>query len=262
MQELIEIPKDLSSLDGPSLVLGIATTQEEVEAVQRLRYDVYTTEMGVHFPDAIDGRDVDHFDQFCQHLVVMDTKEDLVVGTYRILTPENAVKAGGFYSESEFELTQMEHLRAELSECGRSCTHPDYRDGAVIMLLWSGLAQFLRYHNLRYLFGCASVSLLDEGVQASRVWQLAKQQMQEYADQPRVTPHEPYPIDLLEAKVSGDSERVRQSRMPALIKGYLKIGARICGEPAWDKDFNAVDYPVIVDIENMDRRYRRHFGFD
>ena len=262
MQELIEIPKDLSSLDGPSLVLGIATTQEEVEAVQRLRYDVYTTEMGVHFPDAIDGRDVDHFDQFCQHLVVMDTKEDLVVGTYRILTPENAVKAGGFYSESEFELTQMEHLRAELSECGRSCTHPDYRDGAVIMLLWSGLAQFLRYHNLRYLFGCASVSLLDEGVQASRVWQLAKQQMQEYADQPRVTPHEPYPIDLLEAKVSGDSERVRQSRMPALIKGYLKVGARICGEPAWDKDFNAVDYPVIVDIENMDRRYRRHFGFD
>jgi putative hemolysin len=262
MQELIEIPKDLSSLDGPSLVLGIATTQEEVEAVQRLRYDVYTTEMGVHFPDAIDGRDVDHFDQFCQHLVVMDTKEDLVVGTYRILTPENAVKAGGFYSESEFELTQMEHLRAELSECGRSCTHPDYRDGAVIMLLWSGLAQFLRYHNLRYLFGCASVSLLDEGGQASRVWQLAKQQMQEYADQPRVTPHEPYPIDLLEAKVSGDSERVRQSRMPALIKGYLKIGARICGEPAWDKDFNAVDYPVIVDIENMDRRYRRHFGFD
>lgn len=262
MQELIEIPKDLSSLDGPSLVLGIATTQEEVEAVQRLRYDVYTTEMGVHFPDAIDGRDVDHFDQFCQHLVVMDTKEDLVVGTYRILTPENAVKAGGFYSESEFELTQMEHLRAELSECGRSCTHPDYRDGAVIMLLWSGLAQFLRYHNLRYLFGCASVSLLDEGVQASRVWQLAKQQMQEYADQPRVTPHEPYPIDLLEAKVSGDSERVRQSRIPALIKGYLKIGARICGEPAWDKDFNAADYPVIVDIENMDRRYRRHFGFD
>ena len=262
MQELIEIPKDLSSLDGPSLVLGIATTQEEVEAVQRLRYDVYTTEMGVHFPDAIDGRDVDHFDQFCQHLVVMDTKEDLVVGTYRILTPENAVKAGGFYSESEFELAQMEHMRAELSECGRSCTHPDYRDGAVIMLLWSGLAQFLRYHNLRYLFGCASVSLLDGGVQASRVWQLAKQQMQEYADQPLVTPHEPYPIDLLEAKASDDSERVRQSRMPALIKGYLKIGARICGEPAWDKDFNAVDYPVIVDIENMDRRYRRHFGFD
>ena len=261
MQELIEIPKDLSSLDGPSLVLGIATTQEEVEAVQRLRYDVYTTEMGVHFPDAIDGRDVDHFDQFCQHLVVMDTKEDLVVGTYRILTPENAVKAGGFYSESEFELTQMEHLRAELSECGRSCTHPDYRDGAVIMLLWSGLAQFLRYHNLRYLFGCASVSLLDEGVQASRVWQLAKQQMQEYADQPRVTPHEPYPIDLLEAKVSGDSERVRQSRMPALIKCYLNIGARICGEPAWDKDFNAVDNPVIVAIENMDPRYRRHFSF-
>ena len=65
MQELIEIPRDLSTIDGPSLVLGIATSQEEVEAVQRLRYDVYTKEMGVHFPDAIDGRDVDHFDPFC-----------------------------------------------------------------------------------------------------------------------------------------------------------------------------------------------------
>ncbi|CAM5193230.1 hypothetical protein OURE66S_01347 [Oligella ureolytica] len=89
----------------------------------------------MHFPEAIDGRDVDHFDQFCQHLIVMDTKENLVVGTYRILTPEKSVEAGGFYSESEFELSQMEHLRSELSECGRSCTHPDYRDGAVIMLL-------------------------------------------------------------------------------------------------------------------------------
>ncbi|CAM5193041.1 GNAT family N-acetyltransferase [Oligella ureolytica] len=260
MQELIEIPKDLSSIDGPSLVLGIATTQEEVEAVQRLRYDVYTNEMGVHFPEAIDGRDVDHFDQFCQHLIVMDTKENLVVGTYRILTPEKSVEAGGFYSESEFELSQMEHLRSELSECGRSCTHPDYRDGAVIMLLWSGLAQFMRYHNLQYLFGCASVSLMDDGVQAARVWQLAQQQMREYADQPVVTPLQPYPLELLEAKADG--ERVRQSRMPALIKGYLKIGARICGEPAWDKDFNTVDFPVIVDVENMDRRYRRHFGFD
>lgn len=260
MQELIEIPRDLSTIDGPSLVLGIATSQEEVEAVQRLRYDVYTKEMGVHFPDAIDGRDVDHFDQFCKHLIVMDTKENLAVGTYRILTPEKAVEAGGYYSESEFELSQMVHLRPQLSECGRSCTHPDYRDGAVIMLLWGGLAQFMRYHNLRYLFGCASVSLLDGGVQAAQVWQLAKQQIEEYADLPMVAPHEPYPIELLEEKADG--ERVRHSRMPALIKGYLKIGARICGEPAWDKDFNAVDFPVIVDVENMDRRYRRHYGFD
>ena len=260
MQELIEIPKDLRDIDGPSLVLGIATTQEEVEAVQRLRYDVYTKEMGVHFPDAIDGRDVDRFDEFCEHLVVMDTKENLVVGTYRILTPEKAVEAGGFYSDSEFELGPMEYLRSELSECGRSCTHPDYRDGAVIMLLWGGLAQFMRYYNLRYLFGCASVSLMDEGVQASRVWQLAKQQMQEHAEQPAVSPHLPYPIELLEAKADGGP--VRQSRMPPLIKGYLKVGARICGEPAWDKDFNTVDFPVIVDIENMDHRYRRHFGFD
>lgn len=260
MQELIEIPKDLSNLDGPSLVLAVATTQEEVEAIQRLRYNVYTEEMGVHFPNAVDGRDVDHFDDFCQHLLVVDAKEDKVVGTYRVLTPEKAVEAGGFYSESEFDLAEMVHLRSELSECGRSCTHPDYRDGAVIMLLWSGLAQFLRLNNLRYLFGCASVSLLDGGVQAAQVWQFSKQQMAEQADLPQVTPHEPYPLERLEAL--GNSERISQSRMPALIKGYLKLGARICGEPAWDKDFNAVDFPVIVDIENMDRRYRRHFGFE
>ena len=104
------------------------------------------------------------------------------------------------------------------------------------------------------------MSLLDGGVQAAQVWQLAKQQFEEYAGLPMVTPHEPYPLELLEAKADG--ERVRKSRMPALIKGYLKIGARICGEPARDKDFNAVDFPVIVDVENMDRRYRRHYGFD
>ena len=261
MLELIEIPKDLGSLDGPTLVLGIATTQEEVEAVQRLRYDVYTKEMNVRFPDATNGLDVDRFDEFCKHLVVMDTSKDLVVGTYRILTPQKAVEAGGFYSESEFELGPMESLRSELSECGRSCTHPDYRDGAVIMLLWSGLAQFLRYYNLRYLFGCASVSLMDGGMQAAHVWQLAKQQIQEHADKPMVKPLLPYSIESLE-KMADDDERVLESRMPALIKGYLKIGARICGEPAWDKDFNTADFPVIVDVENMDLRYRRHFGFD
>lgn len=255
MRELLRTP----SSDNPNergLVLGIATTPEEIEALQRLRFDIYTQEMGAVFPDAVDGVDKDRFDVFCEHLMVCDARTDQVVGTYRIMSPDNAIKAGGYYSESEFDLSQLAGIRSELTECGRSCTHPDYRSGAAIMLLWTGLAQYLRMNNYRYMLGCASVSLADGGIQAAEVWRAAKQEKELHPDLPYIRPLQPYPLENLE-KFNSVDEKVK---IPPLIKGYLKIGARICGEPAWDKDFNAADFPVIIDSLSMDPRYRKHFG--
>ncbi|MFQ6689238.1 GNAT family N-acetyltransferase [Bordetella pertussis] len=231
----------------------MARTAEEVEQIQRLRYDVFTEDMGAVFPQAQDGVEQDRFDQWCEHLMVRELDTGRVVGTYRILTPEKAREAGGYYSESEFDLSGLGALREQLVEVGRSCTHADYRNGAVIMLLWSGLAEYLRRGGYEYVLGCASVSLRDDGVTAAEVWRNVARHLDDPA-LPRVRPLHRYPIERLNSTLP--------ARVPPLIKGYLKLGAKVCGEPAWDPDFNAADFPVLLSMAGMDERYRRHFGLD
>ncbi|MBB5213781.1 GNAT family N-acyltransferase [Parapusillimonas granuli] len=236
------------------LVMGLARGAEDLEAIQRLRYQVFTEEMNAVFPDAADGLDADRYDPWCEHFMVKEAHTGRVVGTYRLLTPANARKAGGYYSESEFDLSGLGAIREQVVEVGRSCTHPDYRNGAAIMLLWSGIAGMMHRSGFRYLLGCASVSLRDDGVTAAEVWRMVKRGLEGASGIPRVTPHHRYPVECLDSALP--------ARIPPLIKGYLKLGATICGEPAWDPDFNTADFPVLLDIRDMEERYRRRFGLD
>lgn len=237
---------------APGLAVGLANSADEIEQAQRLRFQVFSEEMGVVFPDARAGLDEDHYDRWCEHLLVTETATGRVVGTYRILTPEGAARAGGYYSESEFDLSGLAPIRSELVEFGRSCTHADYRGGAAIMLLWSGLAEFLRRGNHRYVLGCASVSLRDDGVAAAEVYRSVAEHIAA-AGEMRVHPLHGLPIERLGVGAG-------RVRIPPLIKGYLKLGARVCGEPAWDPDFNTVDFPMLLSVQRMNERYRRHFG--
>jgi len=236
-----------------ALAVGLARSWDEVRQAQRLRYEVFTEDMGAVFPTACDGIDEDRFDPWCEHLIVRDLDNDRVVGTYRILGPEQARLAGGYYSESEFDLAGLAPIRNELVEFGRSCTHRDYRSGAVIMLLWSGLAEFLRRSGHRYVFGCASVSLRDDGATAAGVYRSVASHI-EAARELRVRPLHRLPVERLDCNLP--------TRVPPLIKGYLKAGARVCGEPAWDADFNTADFPMLLSIDALDNRYRRHFGLE
>lgn len=243
-------PVGLAPAASTVLAVGIATSAEEIEQAQRLRYQVFTQDLGVVFPDARDGLDEDRFDAWCKHLLVRELNTGRVVGTYRILTPEAARQAGAYYSESEFDLSGLSAIRGGLVEFGRSCTHADYRNGAAIMLLWSGLAEFLRRGDYRYVLGCASVSLRDDGAAAAEVYRSVAAQADEAL---RVAPLHRLPIERL-------GEGVGRARIPPLIKGYLKLGARVCGEPAWDPDFHAADFPMLLSVNSMDARYRKHFG--
>ena len=260
MLELARIQSDAipgeawPSLPTSGLVMGLARTNEELEAIQRLRYNVFTEEMNAVFPDAVDGLDCDRFDPWCEHLMVKEIDSGRVVGTYRLMTAANARKAGGYYSESEFDLGGLGTIRDNLVEVGRSCTHADYRSGSVIMLLWSGVARLVDSIGARYVLGCASVSLRDDGITAAEVWRAARKAIQSKPDLPIVTPRYRYPTERLDSTFP--------ARVPPLIKGYLKLGATICGEPAWDPDFNTADFPVLLDMTCMDSRYRRHFGLD
>lgn len=236
----------------PKLSVGLATHQDEILEAQRLRYRVFAGEMGAKLPSRIPGVDEDIFDRWCEHLVVRDDNSGEVVGTYRILSPVNARRVG-YYSEGEFDLTRLQHLRPRLVEIGRSCVHPDYRTGATIALLWGGLSHYMQANGYDYLMGCASISMADGGHGAASLYhRLARGEDSHLSPlEYRVFPRCPLPLAALRQDAPAE--------LPPLIKGYLRAGAWICGEPAWDPDFNTADLPILMPMARVAGRYAKHF---
>lgn len=246
-------PQLWAAVTEPGLHIRLVQSKSELREVQRLRFDVFSHEMQASFPSAHEGLDQDELDPWCAHFMVIDEAHDQVVGTYRLLTPENAQAVGGYYTESEFDLSPLASYRTQMVEVGRSCIHPDYRNGLAIRLLWSAIANLMRQLNYRYLLGCASVSLLDQGQTAAQVWRHVRAQVGQNGV-PELQPLHPYPLASL-------AQHTAAVRLPPLIKGYLNLGAHICGAPAWDPDFNTADFPILFDLERMTTRYQRLFGF-
>jgi len=233
------------------LTLSLATTPEEIREVQRLRYKVFIETLGLSALENADGLDKDEFDDYCDHLIVRDSQSLKVVGTYRLLGPHSARKIGRYYSESEFDLSRFEPVRGQIAEAGRACIHPDYRSGAVIMLLWAGLAAFMQREHCNHLIGCASISLADGGMNANAIFASLKPEDMAPVDF-RVSPLLPFPL-------SAPKDTQFKPTVPPLLKGYLRAGAWVCGEPAWDADFHCADLFLLLPLENLDGRYSRHY---
>jgi putative hemolysin len=219
----------------------------ERRAAQQLRWRVFGEEMGARLHSAEPGLDQDAFDPYCDHLVVRDGAR--VVGTYRILSPDAARRVGSYYSETEFDLARLAPLRGRMCELGRSCIEPEYRTGGVIALLWSGIARYVVARGYEYLAGCASMSLADGGGGARIL----------YANLPAsgIAPaeHRVFPKRLLPEWIS---ESVPVTAAPPLLKGYLRCGAWVCGEPAWDPEFNSADFFMLLPMSRLTGRYARH----
>jgi putative hemolysin len=236
--------------------LEIAWAQhlDEVREAQRLRYLVFAGEMGAQLKSPLVGHDIDLFDDFCEHLIVRDLKSRMVIGTYRVLTPAQAKRVGGFYTETEFDLIRLRAWRERMVELGRSCVHPEHRHGGVIMALWGALAEFMVRNHLDMMVGCASIPMCHQGVMdsdsAASIWLKLKDQYLAPIDL-QVRPRLPLPIRL--------QVPLAHAEPPALIKGYLRLGAKIMGAPAWDPDFNTADLPMVMKISDMPRRYKKHF---
>ena len=231
---------------------------DEVREAQRLRHSVFAGEMGAILSNAVPGHDVDLFDDFCEHLLVRDTATRQVIGTYRVLTPAQAKRVGSTYSDTEFDLTRLRNVRERMVELGRSCVHRDHRHGGVIMALWGALAAFMVRNQLDTMIGCASIpmqhqgphGMLGGGHAAARIWRQLKATHLAPIDC-HVRPRLPLPIEQFDDTLDVDP--------PALIKGYLRLGAKVMGPPAWDPDFNAADLPMIMRISDLPSRYRKHF---
>jgi putative hemolysin len=231
-----------------------AKHQDEVREAQRLRFDVFASEMGASLKTSLPDHDIDSFDNFCEHLLVRDLETKRVVGTYRALTPVQAKRIGRTYSDIEFDLQQLDELRPHMVELGRSCVHKDYRQGGVIMALWGALAEFMESNRLHTMIGCASIPMLHNGIvsgdAAASIWRQVKEKNLAPIEY-QVTPRLPLPID--------DLDNTLDIAPPALIKGYLRLGAKVLGAPAWDPDFNTADLPMMMRISDMPERYRKHF---
>jgi putative hemolysin len=230
--------------------VGLATSRSEIREAQRLRWQVFAGEMGARLDTPEPGLDIDLYDRWCEHLIVRDTETGEVVGTYRILSPESAKKLGNFYSDHEFDLTRLGHLRSRMVEIGRSCVHPDYRSGGAITLLWAGLAGYMKDRGYDYLMGCASIGMQDGGHNAAGVWHAVREKHLAPVEW-RVFPRCPLPLDALTTEAA--------PIVPPLIKGYLRAGAYVCGEPAWDPDFNTADILILLPMQKVSPAYARHF---
>lgn len=244
--------------EAPPLEVCWARHEDEVRQAQRLRFRVFAEEMGAKLscpPGTPAGLDVDAFDAHCEHLLVR-TRETAhapaeVVGTYRVLTPAAARRAGGLYSDQEFDLSRLDALRPQVVELGRSCTAPAWRSGGVILMLWGALADFMLRNGLQATLGCASVPMQDGGHGAASLWhQLSQSHL--HPEGVVATPRLALPLDHLRSDLAVTA--------PPLIKGYLKCGGKVLGPPAWDPDFGMADLPIMLTLADLPEAYRRRFS--
>ncbi|WP_169570253.1 GNAT family N-acetyltransferase [Sneathiella limimaris] len=255
----------MQQMASTNLTVRLARTRTEIIKAQELRYRVFYEGMGALPSQEIRalGRDMDGFDDICDHLIVIENEfslnaEDLkVVGTYRLLRKSVADQFGGYYSASEFDLARLKNYSGEHVELGRSCVDPDYRGKAIMQLLWRGIADYLLAHDISLMFGCASfpgtdvrefssaLSYLNRFHKAPSFWR-PKAQMKRYV-----------PMKILKK----DQLDVRQAmrEMPALIKGYLRVGGVVGDGAVIDHEFNTTDICLLVETSNITGRYQKHF---
>lgn len=241
---------DKDSPRSPRFEVRFAESPAEILETQRLRYRIFAGELGASIDGGDAKIDADHYDPFCKHLTVREAGSGRLVACTRILTDDQAPRAGGFYSSGEFDLKMIDSLPGRVMEVGRTCVDADYRGGAVIAVLWAGLADFIISEGFDYLFGCASIGLEDGGANAHALLEQIKAKYLAPARQ-RVRPLIPLPV--------ADARPTQKVKMPALLKAYFSLGAKACGEPYWDRDFNCADVFVLVNVSDMHSRYARHF---
>jgi putative hemolysin len=232
-----------------------AVADKDVQAALRLRFEVFNIEMNEGLASShATGLDEDGYDRYCDHIIVADPARDLVVGTYRLMTGAMAAKGIGFYSESEFELSNLKSLPGEKLELGRACVHRDYRGSAVLNLMWAGIARYIEEHDVRFVFGCGSIHTVNPMIVSNIYAYLKSGHLVD--ESLRVTPRNAVPGFDPDARLD---RRTVLGNIPPLMLAYMRLGARVCGEPAFDAEFGVSDFLVLLDRDRLLERYRDRY---
>jgi L-ornithine Nalpha-acyltransferase len=246
------------------LELRVTTDAAEIAAAQRLRFRVFYEEMGAVPTAAMRaaGMDGDAFDAVADHLVVVDLarstgRDPTVVGCYRILRQSVAEGRGGFYTAREFDLSGVRSPYGEIMELGRSCVEPDYRTGAVMQLLWRGIADYLDQHHVGLMLGCASLPGTDPDAAAVVLSLLHHHVLAPAGLRPRALPERFTPIDRLPAEAIDHRAALKQ--LPPLLKAYLRMGGMIGDGAVIDWQFNTIDVCLVLPTARVQANYQRHY---
>lgn len=249
------------------LEVRLACNDDEVAAAQEVRYRVFYDELGAGKGrmEALGRRDADRFDPVCDHLLVVDTnlagpEHRRIVGTYRLLRQEKAAAAGGFYSEDEFDLPGLvaRHPDLRFLELGRSCVLPEYRSKRTIEVLWQGIWAYINHHGIGVMTGCASFHGTDPAAHAEALTYLAHHCRTGPNWDIRAVPDRYCSMDMM--PVEAVSPKAAIAAMPPLVKGYLRLGARIGDGCVIDHDFRTVDVFVVLPVGEIASRYVNYYG--
>jgi len=252
------IAADRPTAGTPTYSLLLSTDPQLIEAAQRLRHDVFTAEPGFALAAATDGRDADRFDEFCDHLLVREEESGELVGCYRMLPPPGAIAAGGLYTATEFDVRALDPLRPSLVEMGRAVVREDHRNGAVVLLMWAGILAYLDRCGYDYVTGCVSVPVESgAGERAGSQIRAVRDFVRRRHAAPECYTVRPYRPVIVAGRGLDDIDPPARVAVPPLMRGYLRLGAQICGEPAHDPDFGVGDFPALLDKRRADVRYLR-----
>jgi putative hemolysin len=253
---LIAADPTTPSADTPRYTLLLSTDPALIDAAQRLRHDVFTSEPGFALAGATDGRDADRFDEHCDHLLVREDNSGELVGCYRMLPPPGAIAAGGLYTATEFDVRELDSLRPSLVEMGRAVVREDHRNGGVVLLMWAGILAYLDRCGYDYVAGCVSVPVdsADGEAPGTQIRGVRDFVRRRHAAPYTVHPYRPVTIG---GKGLDDIDPPARVGVPPLMRGYLRLGAKVCGDPAHDPDFGVGDFPALLDKRQADVRYLR-----
>lgn len=250
-------------VETKNFTVKLAENHEEVEAAQRLRYEVFNLEQGRGLESSDKyGIDFDEFDEYCLHLLVIERTKQEVVGTYRAHLGCIANSAKGFYSSKEYDIRGLYKVADKCLELGRTCISPEFRTGAAVSLLWGAITELLVRAKLIYMLGCVSLETTDPKIG----WALYEYISKKHPANKNFTVT-PRPGFILkrpakhEIKKLLSNEDLIKKTIPPLFKGYLRLGGSICGEPVLDKEFGTIDFFIMVDINKVPERYIRHFNY-
>ncbi len=237
----------------------VTNDTHEIEDAQRLRYDVFFSEMGASPSESdVAGRDVNVFDPFCEHLIVKDVQAKKVVGTYRLLRREGAKRHGSYYSEGEFNIDKLKATKGEILEVSRSCVDQSYRTQTVMQLLLRGLAEYILHYNITYLFGCGSFHGTDTKPFEHALSYLYYNHLAPIAHRPVTLPQHFKPLNILPAdKVD---EKLAFQQMPPLLRGYMRLGGTVGDGVFVDHAFNTTDVCVVVDSDCLTPRFAQRYN--
>ncbi len=248
-------------VESEQFVIKLAETKSELEKSFRLRYQVFHVEQGKAVKKSeIDGVDLDEFDEYCLHLLVIKKECQTLVGTYRIHLGSIARNAMGFYAAQECKIKGLDSIADITMELGRSCVAPDYRSGSAVALLWGGIGELMMRAGLRYMMGCVSLETKDPAVAWALYHYFEKQN--KVSELLTSSPNEGFELKkpaTEEINKYFEDERALKKFIPPLFKGYLRLECQVCGEPINDKDFGTIDFLIILDTKKIPDRYSRHY---